>query len=217
MGRHQFGVAAGHVCRHTGVDPGFDVAVAEAPAQAVVPARAGRAGRFDAPRPAGQPRVEHDALAHLQTAGFGSQLDHLGDHLVAHDLRKRTERRHRVVGVTLAEVQQYLLGVRAADTGQPGSGDHPIVMQQSGIRYCRSATGLDEFLASRLAPSGTRRALGHPENQRTHQRRLAGSRRRCRRSWRRRPVHVRQVSSKRPPPSAAMMPSATSSAGTLGP
>ncbi len=36
MCRHQFGVAAGHVGRHPGMDSGFDVAVGEAPAQAVV-------------------------------------------------------------------------------------------------------------------------------------------------------------------------------------
>ena len=135
VSRHQLGVAAGHIGRHPGVDPRLDVAVAEAPAQAVVPALAGRAGRFDAARPAGQPRVEHHPLAHLETAGLRPRLHHVSDHLVTHDLRERAEGGHRVVGVALAEVQQDLLGVRAADTGQPGSSDDPIIVQQGRIRH----------------------------------------------------------------------------------
>ena len=46
-----------------------DVAVGEAPAQAVVAALARRARRVDAARPARQPRVEHHPLADLEARG----------------------------------------------------------------------------------------------------------------------------------------------------
>ena len=177
VSRHQLGVATGHVGRDAGVDPRFDVAVAEAPAQAVVTALAGRAGRFDAPRPAGQPRVEHHPLAHLETAGLRPHLHHVGDHLVAHDLRERAEGGHRVVGVALAEVQQDLLGVRAADTGQPRSGDDPIIVQQSRIRHLAQCNRAGrEVLGQRIGAVGyLRRLRPDTEDQRFHRGAMAAA------------------------------------------
>jgi hypothetical protein len=106
----------------------LDVAVGEAPAQAVVTGFACRTRGFDAARATRQPRVEHDALPDLKSARRRPQRHHVGDNFVTHHLRKRAERRHRVVGVALAEVEQDLLGVRTADAGQPGPGDHPIIV-----------------------------------------------------------------------------------------
>jgi hypothetical protein len=61
--------------------------------------------------------------------------DRDGHHLVAHHLRKRAERGHRVIGVPLAEVEKDLFGIRPADSGQARPGDYPIIVQQSGIRH----------------------------------------------------------------------------------
>jgi hypothetical protein len=73
-------------------------------------------------------------LSHVEASGRGPQRDHVGDDLVTHHLGKRAERRKRVVGVALAEVEQDLFGVRAADASQARPGDHPIIMQRNGIR-----------------------------------------------------------------------------------
>ena len=135
VGRHQLGVSAGHVGRHPGVDAGFDVAVGEAPAQAVVAVLAGGARRFDAARPARQPRVEHHPLPDLHSPRLRPHRHHVGHHLVAHDLREGTEGGHRVVDVVLAEVHQDLFGVRPADAGQPRPGDHPILVQRLRIGH----------------------------------------------------------------------------------
>ena len=139
--RHQLGVSAGHIGRHPGVDAGLDVAVGEAPAQAVVAGFACRTTGFDAPRTTRQPRVEHHPLPDLESARRGTQRHHVGDDLVAHHLGERAERRHRVVGVALAEVEQDLFGVRAADAGQPWPGDHPIIVQRLRIRHVAQADG----------------------------------------------------------------------------
>lgn len=133
VGGHQFGVSAGYVRRHPGMDARLDATVGEAPAQAVVTALAGRARWFDPPWPARQPRVEHHPLTDFEPTRLGPQLHHVGDHLVAHDLRERAEGGQGVVGVLLAEVEQDLLGVRPADARQPRPGDHPIRSQRPWI------------------------------------------------------------------------------------
>ena len=141
VGRHQFGVAAGDVRRHPGVDARLDVAVGEAPAQAVIPGFACRTTGFDAAWSARQPWVEDDPLPDLQSAGGRTQCHHVGHDFVSHHLGERAERCHRVVGVTLAEVEQDLLGVRAADPCQPRPGDHPIIVQRLRIRHILQADG----------------------------------------------------------------------------
>lgn len=115
------------------MDARLDATVGEAPAQAVVTALAGRARWFDPPWPARQPRVEHHPLTDFEPTRLGPQLHHVGDHLVAHDLRERAEGGQGVVGVLLAEVEQDLLGVRPADARQPRPGDHPIRSQRPWI------------------------------------------------------------------------------------
>ena len=133
VGRHQLGVAAGGVARHAGVDAGGDVAGREAPAQAEVAGLAGGAQRRDARGRAGQPRVEHDALADVEALGLGPELGDLGDHLVAHHLRERAQPAHRVVAVAVAEVEEDLLRVRAADAGEERAGHEPVGAQRPGV------------------------------------------------------------------------------------
>ena len=163
VGRHQLGVSAGHVGRHPGVDAGFDVAVGEAEAQAVVAALARGTRRVDAARPARQPRVEHHPLPDLHSSCLRTYRDHVGHHLVAHDLRKGTERGHRVVDVVLAEVHQDLLGVRPADAGQPRPGDHPILVQQLRIGHLlQRRRGAGQVLGQHVG------AIGNLERLRRH-------------------------------------------------
>ena len=98
------------------------------------PRLARRAHRRDAARPARQPRVEHDAVADLEPFGLGTERDDVGDDFVAEHLRQREERLHRVVGRPhLAPVHEHLLGVRAADAGEPGLGDDPVGQQEPGL------------------------------------------------------------------------------------
>ena len=134
VGRHQLGVATGRVARHPGVDADADVTGGKAPAQAVVAGLARRAQRADAARRARQPRVEHDALAHLEAVGLRAELGDLGHHLVAHHLGERAQPAHGAVAVALTEVEEDLLGVRAADAGEEGAGDQPVGAQRAGVR-----------------------------------------------------------------------------------
>ena len=88
MGGHQLGVAAGDVGRNAGMDACLDVAVGEAPAQAVVPGFACGTGRFDTPRPARQPRVEHHPLTDIEPACLRSERNDVRHHFVPHHLRE---------------------------------------------------------------------------------------------------------------------------------
>src|ERR1700692_5036596 len=117
------------------MDAGLDVALTDAPAQALMAVFARGTTWFDAARPARQPRVEHHPLADFQPTCRRAQRNNVGHHLMAHHLREGTESGHRVVGVTLAEVEQDLLGVGPADARKAGPGDHPILVQRLRIRY----------------------------------------------------------------------------------
>ena len=134
VGGHELGVAARRVGGDAGVQAGADVAVGEAPAQAVVAGLTGRADRVDAAGGAGQPRVEHDPLADLEPGGLGAERHDLGHHLVAEHLRERAQAAHRAVAVAV-EVEQDLLGVRAADAGEPRAHDQPVRPQRSGVGH----------------------------------------------------------------------------------
>ena len=175
--RHQFGVAAGHVRRHPGVNARLDVAVGETPAQAVVTVFACGTRRFDTARPARQPRVEHDALSDVDTPCLGTHRHHVGDHFVTHHLRERAERRHRVVGVSFPEVEQDLFGIRAANTRQPWPGDHPIIVQRLRIGHvhqCDGAAG--QILGEWVGILGhIERLTRHTEDQCPHGRAIAAA------------------------------------------
>jgi hypothetical protein len=170
VGRHQLGVTSGHVGRHPGVDTRLDVAVGEAPAQAVVSGFACRTTRFDAAWTTRQPRVENDALPDLESARRRTQRHHVGDDFVTHHLGKRAERRHRVVGVALAEVEQDLLGVRAADPGQSWPSNHPIIVQRLRIRHISQAyRRVGQVAGERIGVVGhLERLWRHAEYQRPH-------------------------------------------------
>jgi hypothetical protein len=152
------------------VDARLDVAVGEAPAQAVVAGFACRTTGFDAARTTRQPWVEDDALSDLESTRRRTQRNHVGDDLMAHHLGKRAERRHRVVGVALAEVEHDLLGVRAADTGQSWPGDHPIIVQRLRIRHIPQAYGrAGQVAGERVGVVGHVERFGmHTEYQRPH-------------------------------------------------
>ena len=67
----------------TDVHAGAQVALGKAPAEAQVSRLARGAHGLDAAWRAGQPRVEDDALADVETAGLGAEVHDLGDDLVA--------------------------------------------------------------------------------------------------------------------------------------
>ena len=96
---------------------------------------------------------------------------------MTHHLRKRAECGHRVVGVTLAEVEQDLLGVRPADAGQPGPGDHPIIVQRLRIGHLRKRDGSPgQVLGERVGVLGhVERLTRHAEDQRPHGRAIAAA------------------------------------------
>ena len=172
---HQLGVAAGDVGRHTGVNARFDVAVGETPAQAVIAGFTCGTQRFDPTRRARQPRVQHHSLADIQPARLRAQRDNICDDLMAHHLWKRTERGHRVVGVTLAEVEEHLLGVRPADPRQARPGDHPIIVQGNGIRHiAQSDWRVGEIAHQRVCVVGNLEWFrSNAEYQRLHDRSCA--------------------------------------------
>jgi len=115
------------------VDAGRDRRCPEVPAQREVTDLARGTERSHTTGSARQPRVEHDALADLEALGLGSERHHVGDDLMAEDLRERREVDHRVVGVHLAPVHEHLFRVGAADAGEPGRGHHPVGQQEAGI------------------------------------------------------------------------------------
>jgi len=81
------------------VDRDGQIARAKVAARRVAAGPAGLTRRVDAARAAGQPRVEHDALAGIRA---------VPDHLVAEHVREGHERRERVVA---GAVQEDLLHV----------------------------------------------------------------------------------------------------------
>ncbi len=115
------------------VDARTEVALGEAPAQAEVAGLARGAGRGDAPRAAGQPGVQHDALADVEAPGLGTERDDLGDDLVAGHVGERGEGGHRVVDVAGVEVTEHELGVGSADAREDGTGDHPVRPRHPGV------------------------------------------------------------------------------------
>ncbi len=115
------------------MDPGPERATGEAPAQIEVSGLTGRAQGLDAAWRAREPRVEDDAVTHLEALGGGAELDDLGHHLVPGDMRERREGGHGIVDVTLAEVAQDELGVGPADARQDRPGDDPVRTGRSGV------------------------------------------------------------------------------------
>jgi len=114
--------------------------------------------------------TEHDALPDLESTRRWTQRHHVGDDLVTHHLGKRAERRQRVVGVALAEVEQDLLGVRPANAGQTRTGDHPIVVQRPRIGHVAQRDGrLGQIPGEHVGVIGHDKRLGrHAENQSPH-------------------------------------------------
>ena len=81
-----------------------------------------------------EPALQQDALADREVVDRRADLDDVGDDLVAEHLRERDERGHREVGrVAVAHVHEHLLGVGAADAGEPGAQHDPVVAEQRGI------------------------------------------------------------------------------------
>ena len=115
------------------VDARAEVALGEAPAQAQITGLAGGAGRVDAARTAGQPRVQHDALTDVEAAGLGSEGDDLGHHLVSGHVGERGKGGHRVIDVACVEVAQDELGVGAADAREDRPRHHPVGTDQAGV------------------------------------------------------------------------------------
>ena len=120
--------------------PGADVARGEAPAEAEVAGRAGRADRRDAAGRARQPRVEHDPVADVEPRGLRPGIVHHADHLVAEHLGERAEPAHGAVAVAL-EVQQHLLRVGAADAGEQRPHDVPVGPQRAGVGHVDQRAG----------------------------------------------------------------------------
>jgi hypothetical protein len=133
VGGHEVGVAAGGVAGDAGVDAVADLAVGEVPAEAVVALVARRALRLDAAGAAGEPRVQDDALAHVEAPRPGAELGDVGDDLVSHHLGEGAEGGHRVVALAVAEVHEDLLRVRAADPRHPGLEHRPVGSQGAGV------------------------------------------------------------------------------------
>ncbi len=125
--REVLGEAAGRILRRPGVDAGRDGSLGEVPAHAVVAGLARPAGRIDAPRAAGEPRVEDDPLADLEGGHGRTHLDHIGDHLVTEDGGKREVAVQRAVAVVIAEVHEDHLGVGATNPGEASLGHGPVV------------------------------------------------------------------------------------------
>ena len=84
---------------------------------------------------AGQPRVQHDALADLETGSLGTERLHRRHHLVAHHLREAAQPGHRVVDALVAEVQQGHLRVGAADAREPRAQDGPVGAQERRVGH----------------------------------------------------------------------------------
>jgi hypothetical protein len=122
VGREPGGEAAGRLGAVAVVDAGLDDAALEAQAlckfAALAPFTRGQAAGST-----GEPGVQHHALAHPTLAHTRAQrLDHADD-LVAQHLRKRDQRRHRVVE---GAVHEDLLVVAAAQTAQVRPDHDPI-------------------------------------------------------------------------------------------
>ena len=115
------------------VHAGPQIALGEAPAEAQVARLAGRAEGLDAAGRAGQPGVEDDPLADVESAGFGTERHDLGDDLVPGHVGKRREGGHRVVDVARVEVAQHELGVGSADAREDRPGDHPVGTDEPGV------------------------------------------------------------------------------------
>ena len=143
------------------VDAGTEVSLGEAPAEAEVARLAGRAGRVDAPRSAGQPRVEHDTLAHVEAPRLGPERNHLGHHLVPGHVGKRGEGSHRVVDIAGVEVTEHQLGVGAADARKDGFGDDPVGPDQAGlVDLVQAERRLDQFRLELVLRRGPDLILG---------------------------------------------------------
>ena len=154
------------------VDPGAEVPLGEAPAQAEVAGRARRAEGIDAAGRTRQPGIEDDALADVEPARLGPEGDDLGHHLVAGHVGERRERRHGVVDVARVEVTQHELGVGAADARQDRAGDHPVRPRQARVVDLVQPEGdrrehlLQFVLGRRACLVGRGRG---PEDQRLHE------------------------------------------------
>ncbi len=75
---------------------------------------------------AGQPRVEHHALADVEAPGLWPERHHLGDDFVPRNVRKGREGRHRIVDVARVEVAEHELRVRATDAREDRLRHDPV-------------------------------------------------------------------------------------------
>ncbi len=144
VGRQQLRPRPGGVGGHPDVDTGAELPGGEAPTQAQVPGGTGGAGGIDAARCAGEPRVEHHPVADLHPPRLGTELHHLGHHLVSGDVGQRREGGHGVVDVAFAEVPHDEFGVGSADSRQDGSRHHPVGSDHAGVVDDMQAEGQGE-------------------------------------------------------------------------
>ena len=82
-------------------------------------------------RRAGEPGVQHHALAHAARAHPGAGPFDARHHLVSQHLRERDQGRHRIVD---APVQEHLLVIAAAQAAELRAQHHPVGRGQLGIR-----------------------------------------------------------------------------------
>ena len=158
VGRHQLGEAAGGVARHAGVDAGADRPRGEAPAQAVVAGRAGRAHRGDAPGRAREPGVEHHPLADLEPRRPRGRAPPPRPRPRARAPGGTSRSPLMALSLSPLEVEQDLLGVRAADAGEPGAGHEPVGAERPGVGQVAQRAGGDGEVADQaVASSGAGR------------------------------------------------------------
>ena len=111
------------------VDGHGQIAVGEVAAPRVAPLGAGLAERLDPAGRAPQPWVEHDPAAVVEPARHG---------LVPEDVRERDERGEWVVP---RAVQEYLLGIGAAQAADHGLAFHPAGGRRDGLGHLLQADG----------------------------------------------------------------------------
>ena len=155
---HQLGVAAARVLRRADVDAGRDRADAEDPAQAVV------ADLRTPGTSASTPRGPHDSHGFSTTRSPTSRPSASGPSATTSATTSCPStcgsEKNPFIGLSglphLAPVHEHLLGVGAADAGEPRLGDHPVGQQEPGVVHVDE---LHRRVAQRLQQREPRRVL----------------------------------------------------------
>ncbi len=103
------------------------------PTQAVVAILASATDGGDATGETGEPRIQDDPLARLESLHARADFGHLGHHLVTQHGGHGEEPIEWAVGEDVTEVAEDLLGIRPADAGEPSLGHHPSLALGSGL------------------------------------------------------------------------------------